>query len=127
MKYLVVAALALGLVALLVQAAKYFIGYLMPQTADKVDAWRERRFIGRTAQAILDGDKYIGWELQRYVERRTPKLLPRPEHEDAYGTMQGHPETIEFDQIAAANRRTRIIDAINARVKEGFDLRRNAA
>ncbi|QQG51218.1 MAG: hypothetical protein HZB75_01795 [Candidatus Saccharibacteria bacterium] len=127
MKYLVFAALALGLAAALVQAAKYFVGYFMPQTADKVDAWREQRFISKTAQAILDGNDYIGWELQRYVERRTPKLLPRPEHENTYGTMQGHPEAAEFDQIAAANRHARIIDVINVRTKEGFDLRRNAA
>lgn len=123
MKYVMLAGIGLGLAYLALQAGKYFVGHFMPKTADKIDTWREKRFVDETAQAILDGNQYIGWELQRYVGRRAPKPLPRPVD---YGVMEGHPEMLEFEQGAAADRHTRIIDAINKITREEF-ARRNAA
>jgi hypothetical protein len=113
----VVAGFVSGLLYLAVQVAKYFIGYFMPKTADRVDTWREKSFVRRTAQAIVDGEGYTAWEIERYVERRTPKLLSRPID---YGVMEGHPETLEFERIAAADRHARIVAAINARTREGL-------
>jgi hypothetical protein len=117
-QYVVLAGITLGLIIfLVVEAGKRVIGYHMPKTADRVDAWREESFIRRTAQAIVDGEGYTAWEIERYVARRTPKPLPR--HTD-YGVMEGHPETLEFERNAAADRHARIIAAINARTREGL-------
>lgn len=113
----VAAGVVFGLLFLAVQAAKRFIGYFMPKTADRVDAWREESFIRRTAQAIVDGEGYTAWEIERYVARRAPKPLTR---RSDYGVMEGHPETLEFERSAAIARHARIVSAINGRTREGL-------
>jgi len=78
-QYVVLAGITLGLtIFLVVEAGKRVIGYHMPKTADRVDAWREESFIRRTAQAIVDGEGYTAWEIERYVARRTPQAAAAP-------------------------------------------------
>lgn len=65
-------------------AGKRLIGYIMPGTAERIDAWRERRYILSIVKQIEDGDEWLKVCYAGQVRKSMPRPFRRADKFDRF-------------------------------------------